>query len=193
MTILNRFDTALEFATKKHEGQYRIGGLPYISHPIEVASILRNQGYSEDYQIAGLFHDLLEDTDATEAEIEALGGAEVLTAVKLLTKEKGYVMADYIAGIKKNPMALAVKTADRLHNLRCAVVADTDFKRRYILESIDWYLDFSPEIVEAVKELADTLDMPIRSLSLEYDPVEEKEEIRINSSNGKQVSDVRNK
>ena len=47
-----------------------------------------------------------------------------------------------------------------LHNLRCAVAADEEFKRRYILESIDWYLDFSPEIPRAVKALADTLDDP---------------------------------
>lgn len=171
MTDTERYNAALEFATKKHEGQFRKGGAPYITHPAEVAAILREKGYGTDYQIAGLFHDLLEDTDATEQEIEELGGKEVLTAVKLLTKQKGYVMAEYIAGIKQNQMAAAVKAADRLHNLKSAVVADEDFKRRYILESIDWYLDFSPEIPKAIKALAATLDEPMYNLNLDYNPV----------------------
>jgi guanine deaminase len=178
MNSSERFQAALEFATLKHAGQYRIGGLPYITHPRAVAEILREKGYGEDYQIAGLFHDLLEDTDAQETEIEMLGGREVLEAVRLVTKQKGYVMAEYISGIRKNPMATAVKAADRLHNLQCAVVADTEFKRKYILESIDWYLDFDTEIPKAVKALADTLDMPIRSLSMEYTPLQPEEEMR---------------
>jgi len=64
-----RLDAALQFATEKHAGQTRIGGEPYISHPVSVAKMLREEGYDEEYQIAGLFHDLLEDTDATYEEI----------------------------------------------------------------------------------------------------------------------------
>lgn len=81
-------------------------------------------------------------------------------------------MADYIAGIKANPMAFAVKAADRLHNLRCAIHTDNEFKRRYILESVDWYLDFSPEILAAVKDLVQTMDRPLSELSFLYEPVE---------------------
>ena len=60
-----------DFAYRKHKGQYRVGGEPYITHPIRVAEILRERGYGIDYQMVGLCHDLLEDTDATEQEIEA--------------------------------------------------------------------------------------------------------------------------
>ena len=60
---------ALEFAKEKHKGQKRIGGDDYITHPIAVSEIVKNQGFDENYQIAALFHDLLEDTDATEEEI----------------------------------------------------------------------------------------------------------------------------
>lgn len=171
-TPKERLQAALEFAAQKHEGQFRIGGLPYITHPVAVAQILADQGKNEDFQIAGLFHDLLEDTDAAETDLERLGGREVLEAVKLLTKQKGYVMADYIAGIRANPMAFAVKAADRLHNLRCAVTAGEDFKRKYILESVDWYLDFSPEIPPAVKALAESLERPLYELSFLYEPVD---------------------
>ena len=163
---------ALDFATEKHKGQKRKGGDDYITHPIAVCEMMLNQGYSEDYQITALFHDLLEDTDATEQEILSLSNQRVLTAVKLLTKQKGYQMQAYVESIKKNDIALKVKTADRLHNLQSAVVADEDFKRRYILETIDWYLDFSLEIKKAVKRLAESLIVPMTELSFLYTPIE---------------------
>ncbi len=175
MTEEERYEAALRFAVKKHEGQYRKGGEPYVTHPIAVAEMLNEKGFGIDYRIAGLFHDLLEDTDTKEKEIEAIGGAKVLEAVKLLTKEKGYVMSEYVAGIRANPIAFAVKAADRLHNLRSAFVASEDFRRRYILESIDWYMDFSPEIPTAVKALAESLSTPMYGLDLKYRLIEPEE------------------
>ncbi len=172
MTDEERYDNALRFAAEKHKGQFRIGGAEYITHPMAVAEIVRQNGYGIDVQIAALFHDLLEDTDATENEILALSSENVLEAVKLLTKQKGYVMESYISAIRKNEMAFSVKGADRLHNLRCAFACDEDFKRRYILETVDWYLDFSPEIPKAVKKLAQSLDKPIADLPFLYEPVE---------------------
>ena len=163
---------AWAFATEKHKGQKRIGGDDYITHPVAVCEMVRAKGHGEDYQIAALFHDLLEDTDATEAEILALGSAEILAAVKLLTKQKGYDMATYIGAIKGNAIAFAVKAADRLHNLRCALVTGAEFKRKYILETVDWYLDFSPDIKEAVKALAQSLETPVAELSFLYDPID---------------------
>ena len=152
-----RLQNALEFAKQKHAGQKRIGGADYITHPLAVCEIVKQQGLGEDYQIVALFHDLLEDTDATEQEILQLSNAEVLHAVKLLTKTKGYKMDQYVSAIKANPLALAVKAADRLHNLQCALVTNAEFKRKYILETVDWYMDFSPEIRKAVKALAQSL------------------------------------
>jgi (p)ppGpp synthase/HD superfamily hydrolase len=170
MCTSDKIKKALEFATQKHKGQKRIGGNDYISHPIAVYEMVKNQGYGEDYQITALFHDLLEDTDATEEEILFYGNQNVLTAVKLLTKEKGYDMKNYIGAIKANPIAFAVKGADRLHNLQCALVTSAEFKRKYILETVDWYSDFSKEIKSAVKTLAESLDTPISELSFLYTP-----------------------
>ena len=167
-----RLNNALSFATEKHKGQFRVGGDEYITHPMAVAEIVKEQGYGIDVQITALFHDLLEDTDATESEILKLGNEEILKAVKLLTKQKGYNMAEYVAGIRQNKIAFAVKAADRLHNLRCAFVTNTEFKRKYILETVDWYLDFSPEIPKAVKALAESLDTPIIELPFLYEPIE---------------------
>ena len=150
---------ALDLAREKHKGQKRIGGQDYITHPIAVYEMLKEKGYGEDYQLTALFHDLLEDTNATEEEILSLSSKSVLTAVKLLTKEKGYDMKTYIEGIQSNPIALVVKSADRLHNLKSALVASEEFKRRYILETENWYLDFSDEIKVAVKKLAESLSV----------------------------------
>ena len=171
MTDEERLSKALRFATEKHKGQFRIGGSEYITHPVAVAEIVKEQGYGIDVQITALFHDLLEDTDATEDEILSYGNREILKAVKLLTKKKGYIMAEYIKGIRQNETAFAVKAADRLHNLRCAVVADAEFKRKYILETVDWYLDFSTEIPKAVKALAESIDSPLRELPFLYEPI----------------------
>ena len=172
MPYSERVKHALDFANKKHKGQKRIGGDEYITHPIAVCEKVKKLGYGEDYQITALFHDLLEDTDATEKEILSYGNDEILTAVKLLTKQKGYDMQEYIDAIKSNKIAFIVKGADRLHNLECALITNIEFKRKYILETVDWYLDFSPEIKKAVKRLADSLDTPISELSFLYNPIE---------------------
>lgn len=172
MTDKEKYDLALEFATKKHEGQFRKGGEPYIIHPIAVAEDVKSRGFGIDYQITGLFHDLLEDTDATEEEILNYGNADILEAVKLLTKVKGYDMAEYVGAIRKNDIAFQVKAADRLHNLRSAFITSTEFKRKYILETVDWYLDFSNDIKVAVKELAQSLDEPMTEMSFLYEPID---------------------
>ena len=77
-------------------------------------------------------------------------------------------MAEYVAGIRSNPMAMAVKAADRLHNLQSAFVTTQSFRRRYILETLDWYMDFSPEIPKAVEALIRSLDSPMPELPPEY-------------------------
>ena len=172
MTDGESYMLALEFAKAKHKGQKRIGGDEYITHPIAVLEIVKSQGFDKNYQIAALFHDLLEDTDATEEEILKYSNHKTLEAVKLLTKEKGYNMAKYIGAIKQNSIAFEVKAADRLHNLQCAIITDEEFKRKYILETVDWYLDFSPEIRKAVKRLAESLETPMAELSFLYEPIE---------------------
>ena len=103
-----RFKKALEYAAAKHKGQYRKGGEAYITHPEAVARILRDKGFDEDYQIAGLFHDLLEDTDASEEEIEALGGPEVLEGIchgRLYTRNQGESNGSSGKGCRQAPQS----------------------------------------------------------------------------------------
>lgn len=80
-------DVAIQFIAKKHDGQYRKGlNIPYSTHLFGVARILKTAGYGESVVIAGLLHDIFEDTDATEQEVVDLFGEEVLQIVKAVSE-----------------------------------------------------------------------------------------------------------
>lgn len=152
-------ESVKEYVKEKHAGQTRKQGTPYYLHPFAVQEMLKEKGYSEEYQAAGLCHDLLEDTNATEEEILALTSKEVLETVKLVTKEKGYHMQEYMSRIAENPIARAVKLADRIHNLSEATLASKVFQLKYQKETKDWFLDlakgtdFEQEMQEAYTKL----------------------------------------
>ena len=136
-------EKAIEFMKQKHRGQKRKQGTPYHTHPLAVAKLLKDKGFRIEYQIAGLFHDLIEDTDSTYEEIISFSNEEVLEAVRLVSKEAGYVMAEYIGNIKQNDMARMVKLADRIHNLSESPMANRKFQAKYIKETQDWYVDLA--------------------------------------------------
>lgn len=136
-------EKAIEFMKQKHAGQKRKQGTPYHTHPLAVAKLLESKGFPVEYQIAGLFHDLIEDTDASYEEILALSNEEVLEAVKLVTKTDGYVMDEYVGNIKLNDMAKMVKIADRIHNLSESPNASCEFQKKYIEETQRWYVDLA--------------------------------------------------
>ena len=134
---------AEKFMIEKHGNQKRKQGTPYYTHPQAVAKLLKDKGFSEEYQIAGLFHDLLEDTDASENEISNLSNENVLKAVKLVTKEDGYRMEEYMKNIAEFDMARMVKLADRIHNLSESPTANRKFQSRYIKETKKWFIELA--------------------------------------------------
>lgn len=144
------FAEALSFAAKKHEGAFRRNGIPYIYHPIKVALHLAEAGFDVRYQVVGLFHDLLEDTDATEEELSAYCDEEMLKAIKLVTKTEGYIESVYIDNILKNPMAKAVKNSDRIDNFTDLYNQDDEkFRARYIENTKEFFVGkFSKELDE---------------------------------------------
>ena len=143
----NHLEKYIEYMKEKHKIQKRLQGTPYYLHPLEVSDILREKGLSEEYQIVGLFHDLLEDTTIKYEDILSLTTKEIADAVKLLTKGKDYDMEKYIDRIKKNDLAKMVKLADRLHNLREAHLASYEFRKKYITETENWYLCLAKDTV----------------------------------------------
>jgi (p)ppGpp synthase/HD superfamily hydrolase len=75
-------DKAIKFATQAHSGQYRKGSdLPYITHPFAVSIILAQEGASQEQIIAGILHDVVEDTDVTIEEIKENFGNKVADLV----------------------------------------------------------------------------------------------------------------
>ena len=171
----NRVEIALEYASERHMGQKRKDGTPYIFHPMWVADYLIETGITdEDYIIAALVHDLLEDTDATEKAILSYSNMKVLEDVKLLTKTKDNKDI-YIEKILKNDIAKAVKNADRIHNLKCARTADLDFVKRYLINTKENYLGkFSKELdreYESLKKMYDNRYTYIIDTSVDDSPV----------------------
>jgi (p)ppGpp synthase/HD superfamily hydrolase len=79
---------ALAFASERHAGQIRdIDDLPFVTHPVEVATLLHEAGYSDEVVAAGVLHDVLEDTDAERGDIEARFGARVAELVGAVTHD----------------------------------------------------------------------------------------------------------
>lgn len=152
-----------DFIKEKYAGQTRKQGTPYYEHPILVAEILKEKGFDYDYYVTALFHDLLEDTNATEKEIKNLSNNNILNAVKLLTKEKRYVIENYISNINRNKLAKMVKLSDRLHNLKEGVYADKNWRLKYIKETEKYFLPlaegtpFEKDINNALEELIKSL------------------------------------
>ncbi len=136
---------ALEFATYKHRLQRRKGyqRLPYINHPIKVAGILKRFGEKKDELIAAaLLHDVLEDTDATEQEIESRFGKHVLDTVvevtddmSLLSKERKALQVHHASGLsdEAKKIKIADKTANTIDIYKHPLSWSTDRKRRYII------------------------------------------------------------
>ena len=120
---------AYEFAASMHKEQFRKSGEPYIIHPIQVAIILTTIYADSDTIKAALLHDVLEDTDCTDEQMEELFGVEVTRLVQGVTKlskinfstENEYLIDYYkkiIVGISEDVRVIIIKLADRLHNMR---------------------------------------------------------------------------
>jgi guanosine-3',5'-bis(diphosphate) 3'-pyrophosphohydrolase len=77
------------YSARVHEGQVRLSGEPYLSHPLEVAGILADMKLDPESVAAGLLHDVIEDTSATPQEIKDLFGPEVLHIVSGVSKLSG--------------------------------------------------------------------------------------------------------
>ena len=105
--------TALKLCFDAHKDQPDKSGLPYVFHPFHLAE----QMETEDTTVVALLHDVVEDTDRTFEDLAAMGfGDRVIEALRLLTHDPAVPYMDYVAAIKPNPIARAVKLADLAHN-----------------------------------------------------------------------------
>jgi GTP pyrophosphokinase len=84
--LIERIMKAYEFGAIAHEGQTRISGEPYISHPVAVAQTLADMHLDSQTIVAAILHDVVEDTDIAIAELEDQFGTEVATLVDAVSK-----------------------------------------------------------------------------------------------------------
>ena len=104
---------ALKLCFEAHREQTDKSGMPYVFHPFHLAE----QMTDEKTTVVALLHDLIEDTDHTLEDLRTLGfDEEILAAIALMTHADGVPYMDYVAAIKENPIARAVKLADLRHN-----------------------------------------------------------------------------
>lgn len=104
---------ALKLCFEAHKDQVDKSGMPYVFHPFHLAE----QMTDENTTIAALLHDVVEDTDYTLEDIKNMGFPDaVCEALSLLTHNKSVPYMEYVAKLKKNPIAKAVKLADLKHN-----------------------------------------------------------------------------
>lgn len=104
---------ALKLCFEAHKDQTDKTGLPYVFHPFHLAE----QMTDEYTTVVALLHDVVEDTEYTLNDLKEMGYPdEVIQALTLLTHDDGSEYMDYIARIKPNPIARAVKLADLKHN-----------------------------------------------------------------------------
>lgn len=103
-------------AARFHANQLDRAGVPYIAHCRAMAAAVR--GLGPRFEIVGLLHDSLEDTDLSATAIEERFGSEVRAAVEAMTKQPGDdYFRDYLPRVLTDPIAKAVKRADTMHNL----------------------------------------------------------------------------
>ena len=104
---------AMKLCFTAHKNQTDKSGLPYVFHPFHLAE----QMPDEYTTVAALLHDVIEDTDYTFEALADMGfPEEILSALRLLTHDESIPYMEYIAQIKENPIARAVKLADLRHN-----------------------------------------------------------------------------
>ncbi len=137
------------YAEAAHAGQTRRTGHPYITHPLAVADILAGMRMDPETIIAGLLHDVLEDTEANKQVLSARFGesvAEIVDGVSKLSKIFRSRAEAQAENFQKMAMAMAkdirvimVKLADRLHNMRTIGVMSQEQRKRIARETLDFY------------------------------------------------------
>ena len=126
---------AARIAEQAHRGQYDKAGMPYIFHPLHLAEQM-----PDEYTAAiALLHDVMEDTDVTEAVLAAQFPPRVTDALRLLTHDPAEDYFDYVRSIRHNPDATAVKLADLRHNSDTSRLPAAERTERKTLERCEKY------------------------------------------------------
>ncbi len=180
---LDIIDRAYIYSARVHDGQVRLSGEPYLSHPLEVAYILADMNLDTVSIAAALLHDVIEDTHASPEEIKQMFGDQVLHLVSGVTKlsilKFDSSQERQAESIRKMLLAMAddirvilIKLADRLHNMRTLQFHKPYKQKAIAQETLDIYAPLAARlgIYWIKKELED--------ISFQYLMPEEYENIK---------------
>jgi len=138
------------FGAEAHDGQHRVSGEPYITHPLAVAKILAEMRMDYEGIIAAILHDVIEDTPTAKEQLEKEFSKEVAELVDGVSKitqidfgSKAEAQAEnfrkMMLAMVKDIRVIMIKLADRLHNMRTLGVMRPDKRRRIARETLEIY------------------------------------------------------
>ena len=148
---------AFKFANKAHRGQKRKSGHDFIVHPVEVAYHLARLELEPNVIVAGLLHDVIEDTNTTNKEIEKKFGMEVSKLVSSLTKlnitedninehvEKKN-LRNFLVSMAEDVRVAIIKLADRLHNVETLQYLDKEKREKIAKETLSIHAPIAEKI-----------------------------------------------
>ncbi len=147
ITLLKK---AYVFAARAHKGQIRRSGEPYLSHPLEVANILADMKMDTTTLVAGILHDVLEDTEVTAPEIEETFGKEAALLIEGITKislvevsspesRKAESIRKIILAMTDDVRVIFIKLADRIHNLKTLKFLPENKQKQIARETLEIY------------------------------------------------------
>ncbi len=190
---------AYHFAEAAHAGQVRNSGEKYFVHPFNVAIILAELNMDTETIIAGLLHDVIEDTDISHDDIAEKFGNEIANLVEGVTKLKKLKyktkQENQAENLRKMVLAMAsdirviiVKLADRLHNMRTLEYMSDEKKKEKALETIEIYAPLAHRLgISKIKWELEDLSLRFLDPTNYYDLVErvsKRREERIDFING---------
>ena len=184
-------EKAFRIAEKAHEKQTRKSGEPYIIHPLYVAIILADLELDKETIVAGLLHDVVEDTIMTDEQIKEEFGEDVALLVDGVTKLQNLKMSDsgdksqdkleiQAENLRKMFLAMAkdirvilIKLADRLHNMRTLKHMSAEKQQRIARETLDIYCPIAQRLgISKIKVELDDLSLKYLEPEVYYDLVD---------------------
>ena len=188
---ISQIEKAYKIAREAHKDQKRKSGEPYIIHPLCVAIILADLELDKETIIAGILHDVVEDTIMTLDEVEKEFGAEVALLVDGVTKltqlswsmDKVEIQAENLRkmflAMAKDIRVILIKLADRLHNMRTLQYMKPEKQKEKARETMDIYAPIAQRLgISKVKNELDDLSLKYLEPEAYYDLKEQIAEKR---------------